>query len=198
MENQNDEIQQGNLGNNVQEGISTISSDRGGAVLQPAINTVEQEETEESPEEKELKQALIPFERFPKLKKWVGLFLDKSNKATYGNRTESAMQAYDCKDRVSAGNIGYQNYKKLYGLASILADDSGITVDKLINVAGARALTHENPKWFEIYTSMTGIYDPKAPSIVVNNNTQNNIDVTVNEADTINFNETFKKFVQEQ
>lgn len=153
--------------------------------------------TDITTEDKELKQALIPFEKYPKLKKWTELFLDKSNRATYGNRTESAMQAYDCKDRVSAGNIGYQNYKKLYGLASILAEDSGVTVDKLINVAGARALTHENPRWFELYTEMTGIRDPKG-AIVINNNMQNNTQININEPEAINHSEKFKDYLKQE
>lgn len=153
---------------------------------------------EKTPEQKELDQALIPFERYPKLKRWTELFLDKNNKATYGNRTESAMIAYDCKDRVSAGSIGYQNYKKLYGLASILAEDNGVTVDKLINVAAARALSHDNPRWWELYTEMTGLRDPKGAQFVVNNNTQNNTQINVNEADQVNYNEQFKSFVKSQ
>ncbi|MGH7204383.1 MAG: hypothetical protein ACREHC_08110, partial [Candidatus Levyibacteriota bacterium] len=141
---------------------------------------------------------LIPFEKYPKLKKWVQLFTDPKNKETYGNRTESAMQAYNCKNRHDAGNIGYQNYKKLGGLASVFVDDKGITIEKLLTVLATRAITSENPKWFEMLTEMIGMRDPKGASVVINNLQQNNTTLTVSEEEKESFNEKFRKFVMKQ
>jgi len=42
-----------------------------------------------------------------KQRKWLKLYLE------LGNATEAAMQVYDCKDRNSAAQIGYENLRKL-------------------------------------------------------------------------------------
>jgi len=42
-----------------------------------------------------------------KQRKWLKIYLE------CGNATEAAMQVYDCQDRESAGQIGYENLKKL-------------------------------------------------------------------------------------
>lgn len=42
-----------------------------------------------------------------KQRKWLDIYLDK------GNATEAAMQVYDCQDRESAAQIGYENMRKL-------------------------------------------------------------------------------------
>lgn|SRR3990167_8334538 len=42
-----------------------------------------------------------------KQRKWLKLYLE------LGNATEAAFQVYDCKDRESAANIGYENVRKL-------------------------------------------------------------------------------------
>ena len=47
-----------------------------------------------------------------------------------GNATEAAMQVYDCKDRVTAASIGYENLRKLQ--ASELMEAIGLTDKQLI------------------------------------------------------------------
>ena len=42
-----------------------------------------------------------------KQRKWLKIYLE------VGNATEAAMQVYDCKNRDSAANIGYENVRKL-------------------------------------------------------------------------------------
>jgi len=42
-----------------------------------------------------------------KQRKWLRIYLE------CGNATEAAMQVYDCKDRESAANIGWENVRKL-------------------------------------------------------------------------------------
>jgi len=58
-----------------------------------------------------------------KQRKWLKLYLE------LGNATEAAMQSYDCKDRNSAKQIGYENLAKLD--YSDLMEEAGIT-DKLL------------------------------------------------------------------
>lgn len=42
-----------------------------------------------------------------KQRRWLKIYLE------CGNATEAAMQSYDCKDRESAAQIGYENLRKL-------------------------------------------------------------------------------------
>lgn len=182
---------------------STTQNDANAAILPDQPNNLQpipsgaEKEIEPTEEEKELKQLLIPFERYPKLNEWVRLFTDKNNKDTYGNRTESAMRAYDCKDRASASAIGVQNFRKLRHLASVFVEDRGITIEKLLTVAATRAITSDNPEWFKLLASITDIHDPKAPSITVNNNTQNN-QFNINGDEAENFSKKFKDFLEKE
>lgn len=152
---------------------------------------------EQNDEDEEVQRLLIPFDKYPKLKKWVQLFTDQDNRETYGNRTESAMQAYNCKDRIVAASIGYQNFRKLQGLASIFVENKGITIEKIITVLATRAITSENPKWFEMFTEMMGIRDPKGASVVINNVQQNNTMITdISDEEKKSFNEQFREWVK--
>lgn len=58
-----------------------------------------------------------------KQRKWMKIYLD------CGNATEAAMQIYDCKDRDSARNIGYENLSKLDYTEFL--EEGGITDDLL-------------------------------------------------------------------
>lgn len=156
---------------------------------------VAQELKEESAEDKEIRAQIESFDRFPKLRKWATLFTDKNNKATYGNRTESAMQAYDCKDRFSAMAIGSQNFRKLKGLASMFMENSGKSFEDLINVILARAMTSERRDWMDLALEITDYKDPKGtPSIAIQNNVQTNIQV--GEAEKVDFDAAFKEFIK--
>ena len=58
-----------------------------------------------------------------KQRKWLKIYLE------LGNATEAAMRTYDCKDRESASQIGWENLRKLdFG---DLMEESGLTDDKL-------------------------------------------------------------------
>lgn len=154
-------------------------------------------ESEPTEEEQELANALSPFNQSPRLQRWVELFLDKNNKETYGNRTECAMRVYDCKNRAVAATIGSQNFKKLNGVASIFADDKGITFEKLMDVAMARALSAQDSSWWTLVMDMLGYRDLK-PAVVVQNNTQNNTQYNLNAPEVVDFNKNFKKFLESQ
>ena len=54
-----------------------------------------------------------------KQRKWIKLYLE------LGNATEAAMKVYDCKDRESAAQIGYENLRKLD--YSDFLEEAGIT-----------------------------------------------------------------------
>jgi len=61
-----------------------------------------------------------------KQRRWVKFFLKS------GNATEAAMKAYDCKDRVSAGSIGYENLKKLQEPVRLLMEHKGLSLGRLL------------------------------------------------------------------
>lgn len=58
-----------------------------------------------------------------KQRKWLKLYIE------LGNATEAAFQAYDCKDRTTAANIGSENVRKLQ--FEDLMEEAGITDAKL-------------------------------------------------------------------
>lgn len=59
-----------------------------------------------------------------KQRQWLKVYL------ACGNATEAAMQTYDCKDRDSASQIGYENLRKLE-FTEVL-EESGLTDAKLV------------------------------------------------------------------
>ena len=59
-----------------------------------------------------------------KQRKWLKAYIKT------GNATEAAMRVYDCKDRGSAANVGWENVRKLD--FSELMEESGLT-DTLLN-----------------------------------------------------------------
>src|SRR3989339_165707 len=148
------------------------------------MNQTSQQDDFKESEKNEIVEILERYARYPKLNKWIQLFLDKSNNATFGNATESAMQSYDCKNRLVAGVIGTQNLAKLRGVASMYAEIKGFGLGKMLDIGIAKTLQTENPTWYSMMMDIFGYYNPKA-QIIVQNNTQNNIQVS--EADAKDF-----------
>lgn len=62
-----------------------------------------------------------------KQRRWLDLYLET------GNASEAAMVAYECKTRESAGQIGWENLKKLERPIQELMDLQGIT-DAYLNI----------------------------------------------------------------
>lgn len=58
-----------------------------------------------------------------KQRKWLSLYLK------YGNATKAAMESYDCKDRETAAQIGWENMRKLDYTEFL--EEAGVT-DKLL------------------------------------------------------------------
>ncbi len=70
--------------------------------------------------------------RKSKLDLWFKFYVDKSNKKTFLNKTESAKAAkYRGKDDNSFGCIGYQNYGKLQSRINTWLDDVGLSDEAL-------------------------------------------------------------------
>lgn len=150
-----------------------------------------------SEEEKEIEQILGKLNATPKLARWINLFLDKSSKETYGNRTQSAIMAYNLDPQTqyySAGVIGHENFKKLKMVASEYFEREGMTVGKQLDLLVAKAVNTNNAKYLITMMEMTGVYTPK-PTIAVQNNTQNNISVQMTQERAKEFKEDFTKFI---
>lgn len=71
-----------------------------------------------------------------KQRKWLRLYLET------GNATEAAMQVYNCKDRNSASQIGYENLRKLDYTEFL--ESAGIT-DKLLQEKILEGLAASKP-----------------------------------------------------
>lgn len=76
-----------------------------------------------------------------KQRKWLKLYIKT------GNATEAAFQVYDCKDKGSAANIGWENVRKLQ--MDELMEEMGLTDIALMNI-GTEGMTKS------VKQSMTG------------------------------------------
>lgn len=94
-------------------------------------------------EDKQVQEAKIAVAKkyylTPKYMEWEKLFLDKSNKETFGNATASALIAYsldrnDPKAYSVAGHIGHENYKKVKDLRKRYWRENGLTHGKFLNL----------------------------------------------------------------
>lgn len=110
-----------------------------------------------------------------KFKKWTELYLDKSNKSTYLNATESAMQVYDCKNRHSANVIGGQNLVKLGNVRQMIADELGYTLPEMMKIGLAMMIKGGFSDWERMMQLLGHIDDPKHPG--PNNNFQFNLNL---------------------
>jgi hypothetical protein len=130
-------------------------------------------------EEQEIQDVFKHYARFPKLMKWIQLFLDKENPETWGNRTASALIAYNL-DRnnpsqyQSARAIGYQNFTKLHTVAGEVLQQQGWTVEKQLELLTAKAVSSNNARFTQMLLEITQIYNPKAPAVQVNTQVNNN------------------------
>lgn len=147
-----------------------------------------------------LQKELNKLERYPKLNKWLQLFLDRTNKQTFGNRTQSAIVAYDL-DPVNqyrtAMTMGWENYRKLETVASQYLEAQGMTAGKVIDLITAHAV-NKGGKALEMLGYLTGVYNPKLATINIQNNTQvnNNTTVTMDDPNIKTFQQDFAEFLE--
>lgn len=160
--------------------------------------------TEElTPEEKELKELSTQFTDAPRFRRWRELYFDKSNTQTYLNKQESAIIAYgfDPKDpaqRQLASEYGFKNARKCKNWARDYLAEKGMTQERWLELTTTKALTTNNAKYVEILGSILEVYDPKAPTVNVTNNTQNNTQINVNGQEAEDFNAKFKEWINSQ
>lgn len=161
------------------------------------ILPVEPSEPDVSAEEKELAEVKTQYKLTPKFTAWVTYFTDPKEKGTYGNKTESAIKAYNLdpvKQRAVAGSMGYQNFKKLQNVASMFAEQKGYTFDKMLDAAWLKFLKSEDPAWFDRLADWFGVRDLK-PTTLIDARSQTNI-INVPEGEKKTFNDQFRDFIK--
>lgn len=105
-----------------------------------------------------------------KFLKWTELYIRSSNKQVCGNNTETAMRAYNTKNRASAATIGYENMRKLEILLPMVAENLKLTLPRLLNELYEKADDFDKLERFMVRLG----YFPNEKQLQVNLNQQNN------------------------
>lgn len=128
----------------------------------------------------------VKYRDTPKFRLWLQLFSDKGNKKTFGNQTQSAIEAYGL-DPVAqydtAAVIGHKNIKKVKFLARTVYNQMGVTYGTVLAAIWKKAIDpkYKNNDLLAWVTEVSDIELPaplpttKADQTVVNNNTQINV-----------------------
>jgi hypothetical protein len=95
-----------------------------------------------------------------KFKAWTAFFMDSSNKATWGNATQSALKAYNTKDYQSAAVIGHDNLNKLKEIAKSTLDADGIGFGELMKIGTDKMKKGSYQDW-EAFMERIGYFKPK-------------------------------------
>lgn len=103
-----------------------------------------------------------------KFKDWCKYFLDPKS-PTYGNKTQSALKVYKSKKYASAGQIGWENYKKLENQLSLIADSQGYGAAELFKISMKKAMDGSYSDW-EKFMQQLGYFKPvkELPASVIN------------------------------
>ncbi len=132
----------------------------------------------------------IDFKQYritPKFEEWRRLYLDRTNKATFGNATRSALQAYNLDEATQynvAHAIGHDNLQKHTNLAVIVKDyltDNGFTLPVFIDHA-LRMMADPKVKtthWWKELLSIAGyLQEKEKTSVTVQQNNANITNIT--------------------
>jgi hypothetical protein len=118
--------------------------------------------------------------------------LDKENKQTYGNATQSVIEAYQLDPKTQYGSacqIAHDNIRKHKYLGLMYAETKMVTTGKddvgnkiesqfglgmMLDVAIARMLQSKYPDWWDRVMELCGFSEPKGGVNIYNNNSQTN------------------------
>ncbi len=161
-----------------------------------------------SPEEQEIKEVKDFFLQAPRLSKWLDLFLDKDNKATYMQATECAFIAYDLdrtkpQDRKYASELGSKNARKCKNYAQTYFEQQGMGRAKVLDLIAALASnpTKPNPLALKMLASIMEVYQERPNILVQNNttnNTQNNTQVNISDSEANAWRGKWKEFLEKE
>lgn len=96
-----------------------------------------------------------------KFKAWVSLFLDKSNLEYWGNATKCALKVYDTDNYHSAGQIGYENLKKLEKVAALVLEKEDFSFGRLMRI-GAQKMEDGSYDDWEKFMQFIGYFPSKS------------------------------------
>ena len=108
-----------------------------------------------------------------KFELWCAYFLDKSNRTTYLNATQSALKVYDVGTKrgyFTAGQIGHENMKKLEMLRPMLADLEGFGIGERMKVAIAKAMKGTFDDWHRLLVQLGDFDSEKRIGVAIQNN----------------------------
>lgn len=110
----------------------------------------------------------IKYRDTAKFDEWMRLYADRKNKDTYFNATESAIQAYqyDRETQYAVAAVqGHRNMKKAKHMAHMYAEQTGLTLDKMLGFAVKQMLKEDNPRskdWWDSLIELFGYKEDKA------------------------------------
>jgi len=113
----------------------------------------------------------IKYQETFKFNKWCNYFMDKNNKETYGNATQSAIKAYNydpITQYAVASTTGAYNLKKQKSMGMAYGENKGLGLYQLIDWAISQMFKTGDTKWFEIVRDMLGYAAEKEPTTQVN------------------------------
>jgi hypothetical protein len=145
-----------------------------------------------------------PYRLTPKFESWRQLYLDKNNKETFGNATQSALKAYNLDPNTQYGAarvIGHENLTKLNNLRLTVREyleENGFTLPVLINHAIQMMVNPKviTPLWWREIMKLAG-YIIEKPTVAVQNNLNvNNKTEQVSPEELKQLNQDFADFIR--
>ena len=105
---------------------------------------------------------------------WVKNFLNVRDKTTFGNRTQSALRAYNLDPETqydSATTIGRENYGKLRNISSQIMEKLGFNFADLMQIGAKKMMEGDYEDWEKFMTRL-GYFEkddkPNQPGPTVN------------------------------
>jgi len=96
-----------------------------------------------------------------KFQEWVALFIDRSNKEFWGNRTRCALKVYNTENYASAASIGHQNFKKLQLVGAAMLEEKSLGYGELMEIGAAKMIKGSYGDW-ESFMQQMGYFEPKS------------------------------------
>lgn len=140
-----------------------------------------------SPEEKQIEKAKLRsgkhFTKSPKFQEWYRLFTNKSNKETFGNATQSTIQAYNLDPESQYGvarQMGSENLAKLDNAFGEILAKKGVTFGSMVDIGFNKMLKSNSFDSWLMFLEMLGApvpnFKPISSPTVYMNQVNNNIE----------------------
>ena len=118
--------------------------------------------------EKQKKKESVLFIRWTKL--FMSKTIDGQVNPLYGNATRCALACYGTKKITSAGQIGYENYKKLKGMKEYIVDSEGYGIADLMKIGLAKVIKGNYEDWESFMIQMGYLQPQPKVGVAIQNN----------------------------